>query len=199
MKKVFLLAMLATASIAIYSCNSSSEKKSPSEKDEKIVTAYAKPKEEPISIGHHKDDISGDEYYGATKSLVLTEGKKGFGIQIIIKKKGSGFYADNIMMNVRGVGACQENDVLYFLFEDGTKEKLTAWNDFNCDGDAYFKLSGSILSRLSKPIKSMRIENGRTFDTYDATLTDDDKNYFSNISEAIKAGRVVEVKELPSF
>ena len=192
-----MASLFALVTIGFYSCDSSST--TPEEKEPKVVTAYAKPEPEMLSIAHMKDDVSGEEYRGMSRSLIAKEGKDGFGIQIVIKKKGDSYYADNIMMNVKGVGSCQEDNTVYFLFDDGTKEKLKMWNDFNCDGDAYFRLNESILAKLSKPIKTIRIENGRTFDTYDSNLTGQDKNYFIEVSEAIKNNKVIEVKEIPSY
>jgi hypothetical protein len=77
------------------------------------------------------------------------------------------------------IGSCDENDVLIILFEDDTKITLTAWNKFNCEGNAYFDFSDSQLTELStKKVNTIRFSNGRSHESLTVTLKEDEKDYF---------------------
>jgi hypothetical protein len=71
-----------------------------------------------------------------------------------IKPKINGFILKNI-----GIGNCDENDSLIFLFEDDTKLEISMWNKFNCESKAYFNLTDNELKDhyLNYGIKENRL------------------------------------------
>ena len=88
--------------------------------------------------------------------------------------KNGGFMCKNV-----NIGSCDENDSLIILFEDDTKITLTAWNKFNCEGNAYFDFSESQLTELStKKVNTIRFSNGRSYESLTVTLKEDQKDYF---------------------
>jgi hypothetical protein len=196
MKKVSMVLMITLTSLTIYSCSNTSA--TPNSKSE--TTKVEEVKKEQITLAHQYDEIEGKDYYGISKPLILMQGKEGFNINIFAKKiKGKIVYS-GLALNVQNVGSCHEEDILYVLFEDGTKEQFKQWNNFNCTGDVYLDLYHTQLEKFNKPIKGFKLVNGRTYDSYEKMLdNDDDKNWFVNVINAFKEQNIVEVKELPTY
>ena len=62
------------------------------------------------------------------------------------------------------------------------------WNEFTCDGKVWCKVSDSDKEILAtKKVSKIRIQNGRTFESYTHTLADGDKNYFIQLISAVKS------------
>lgn len=139
--------------------------------------------------------MDGTEYYVASKSLKLTSPtRKWFTIDPIIKKNDdSEIECTGLFIKFYGVGACNENDVLDFLFADGSKLKIKAWNRFACKNNSGFfidstdALGGCLTSikLLNKPIKSIRFSNGKTYDNLTVDLPAKDRNYFAELNAAL--------------
>jgi hypothetical protein len=135
----------------------------------------------PFSIQHCIDKMTDIEYYFSEKKLICANAKKTKGFTITPNFKvengnieNSGFSVENV-----GVGSCDENDSLIFLFEDDTKLELTSWNKFNCEGNAYFNVTESELSELSsKKVNTIRFSNGYSYETITIPLKITEKNYF---------------------
>ena len=135
----------------------------------------------PYVIEHCKDKMTDKEYYFAQRKLICAnpEKTKGFTITPNFKAengsmKNAGFMCKNV-----NIGSCDENDSLIILFEDDTKITLTAWNKFNCEGNAYFDFSESQLKDLStKKVNTIRFSNGRSYETLTITLKEDQIDYF---------------------
>jgi hypothetical protein len=82
---------------------------------------------------------------------------------------------------------------IYFLFEDESKFEVTNWNKFNCEGNAWFRVSKSNIEDLGKkPLKKIRIQNGRNYEAYTHELLDADKLYFINMVSAINNQRILD-------
>ena len=69
------------------------------------------------------------------------------------------------------------------------------------DNKIYFlDLYHNQLNKLNKPIKALKLVNGRDYTEYSKTLTDDnDINYFINVIKVIESQKVIEVKEMPGY
>jgi hypothetical protein len=135
----------------------------------------------PYVIEHCKDKMTDVEYYFPKRKLICAnpEKTKGFTVTPSFKaEKGSmknnGFLCKNV-----NIGSCDENDSLIILFEDDTKITLTAWNKFNCDGNAYFDFNENQLTELStKKVNSIRFTNGRSYESLTIVLKEDQRDYF---------------------
>ena len=100
-----------------------------------------------------------------------------------------------ITATIVGIGSCHEADGLIILFENGEKLKSVAWNKFNCDGDAYFYVTKEGLALLkTQPMKTIRITNGYTYDSYTGDVDESDKNYFIKLFYELSLGRYILIK-----
>ena len=144
-----------------------------------------------IKLLHWVDKMEDVEYLEPNWNLIAIKNpqtKQGFWIRPSFKKKEDGlWYYDGLVGMANKVGYCHEEDYLIILFEDSSKVRVDMWNRFNCSGDIYLDWDKSIVNELKiKPIKSMRLVNGRSFDSYDITYTKkEDKNYFINVFKAL--------------
>lgn len=123
------------------------------------------------------DEMSEVTYYIPSSDLIVanTERTKGvkFGFHINDKVEFSFITATLI-----GLGNCNEKDKMIILFEDGSKINLVSWNDFNCEGRAYFNLNAAQKQKLSTiPVKTIRVTNG---DSYESITSSEgyNKRYF---------------------
>lgn len=140
-----------------------------------------------IKLKYHKDVMTEKEYvFSNEKILCLENPKKGFILKISYKFiKGKVKYS-GINVFSQSIGSCVEHDKLIFLFEDDSKIELTSWNDFNCEGRSYFDFNGDRLFKLTKRIKAIRFQNGRSYDSVTVTLENEiDKTYFIDAQLAI--------------
>jgi len=135
----------------------------------------------PYVIEHCKDKMTDKEYYFAQRKMICAnpEKTKGFTITPNFKADKGGMKNGGFMCKNVNIGSCDENDSLIILFEDDTKITLTAWNKFNCEGNAYFDFSESQLKDLStKKVNTIRFSNGRSYESLTVTLKEDQKDYF---------------------
>lgn len=195
-----MFSLFTLATIGFYSCSSSSTS---SPEEEKVITAYAKPNpkaDEEITIAHQRDEIEGKDYYSVSKPLMVRDGKEGFSIMVGFKNKQGKIVYNGIFVNAEKIGACQEDGILYILFQDGTKKQMKQWNDFNCDGNVFLDYDRTELNKLNKPIKALKMVNGRDYTSFEKTFTEEsDINYFINVIKALESQKIIEVKELPSY
>jgi hypothetical protein len=141
------------------------------------------------------DKMDDSEHYIASKSLKLTGSTKAwFSIEPILAKNDSNkIECTGLYITYSGIGACNENDVLDFLFEDGGKLKIKAWNQFACKKTSGFFIDPSnalgecltSIKLLNKPIKSIRFSNGRTYDNLSVDVLPKDRNYFVELNAAL--------------
>jgi hypothetical protein len=154
-------------------------------------TAFA----QKLTIKKTVDKMDGAEYYTASKGLkAVKDAKKWFLIEPIIKKNDENkVECTGLFIKFSGIGACNENDVLDFLFEDGNKLKIKAWNQFACKNNSGFFIDSTnalgecltSIKLLNKAIKSIRFSNGKTYDNLTVDLPPKDKNYFIELNTAL--------------
>ena len=137
-----------------------------------------------------QDKMTDKRYAFGSRSLLCSEnGKKGFRISVSWSNKDGIITYNGFTVKSAGIGTCNENDEIIFLFDDDSKSKFSSWNKFNCDGDSYFDLYGKSFDEISlKKVKSIRFMNGRSYDSYTYNLSEEDQMYF------IKAGLALENK-----
>jgi hypothetical protein len=121
------------------------------------------------------------EFYFSQRKLICAnpEKTKGFTVLPNFKAENGGMKNNGFMCKNVNIGSCDENDSLIILFDDDTKITLTAWNKFNCEGNAYFDFSDSQLTDLStKKVNTIRFTNGRSYESLTITLKQDERDYF---------------------
>lgn len=134
------------------------------------------------------------EHYVASRALKLMHTtSKWFSIDPVLAKNDSNkIECTGLYIAYSGIGACNEDDVMDFLFADGKKIKIKAFNGFHCNNSSGFfvdKTNSETLtdiSVLNKPIKSIRFTNGKTFDNLTVALPLKDQGYFVELQSAIK-------------
>lgn len=197
MKKVSMALLFALTTIGFYSCGTSNAETQNTTKTSEVKIDE---KKDELVVAHQRDEIEGSDYYSMSEPLFVKEGKDGFSIVLSLKQKQGKIVYNDIMVNASKVGACHENTIIYVLFEDGTKTQLKQWNDFNCDGNVYLDLNHKELKKLNKPMKAIKLVNGRDYESFEKTFTEDfDKNYFVNVIKALETQKIIEVKELPTY
>lgn len=140
-----------------------------------------------IKLKYYKDVMTDKEYvFSKEKLLCLETPKKGFILSVSYElKKGIVSYR-GISIFSQNIGSCVENDKLIFLFEDDTKLELTSWQKFNCEGRSYFDFNADRLTKLTKRLKAIRFQNGRSFESVTITFEKEtDKTYFIDVQQAI--------------
>lgn len=125
------------------------------------------------------DDMSGEIFIIPNRFLIVANetGKKGFRIQPAVNENEMTFRT--LIVEMVGIGNCNENDEIIILFENGEKITKKSWNTFNCEGTAYFDFTELEINLLRKhPISKIRMTNGRSYDSYTGDLKETDKRYF---------------------
>jgi hypothetical protein len=145
-------------------------------------------------VGKHIDEMTDKVYYYSSKSLIAQDKAKGQGFRInygIDGKNDESIKINSLTAKVVGFD-CVEKSELLFLFEDGSKEKITSWNKFNCDGNAWFQLTGGQKKSLAtKKINKIRYQNGRNFKSYTTELLPEEKDYFIQMHNSVESKNVV--------
>lgn len=139
------------------------------------------------------DDMSDKVYFFPSRQIacISDDRKTGFGVSIFLDKKGDGCSASDLKVKMVNIGGCVENNQIIILFDDGEKISLVSWNDFNCKGDAWFTLSGSDKEKLSTTkIKKIKVQNGRTYESFTQEVKDSDKDYFIQLFYAINNNKI---------
>ena len=134
-------------------------------------------------IEHCIDKMTEREYFLTQKKLICanTQKTKGFTITPQFNLEDGNIVPNGFICKNANIGNCNEKDDLIFLFEDDTKLTLTSWNDFNCDGNAYFSFDKDDLNYLStKKITDIRFSNGYSYESYTYTFKQAEKDYFIN-------------------
>jgi len=155
-------------------------------------TAFA----QKLTIKKTVDKMDGSEYYTASKGLkAVKDAKKWFLVEPIIKKNEEDkIECSGLFIKFSGIGSCNANDIMDFLFEDGKKLKIKAWNPFACKNNSGFFIDSAdqlgdcltSIKLLNKPIKSIRFTNGKSYDNLTVDLPAKDKNYFIELNAALK-------------
>lgn len=115
-----------------------------------------------------------------------------FPIIDFVKEKAS---VSGLAVVMKNIGSCVENNEIIILFEDDSKIKLKSWNDFNCEGNAWFNTNDEDLLKLSSlKIKKIKVQNGRTYDSYTHEIKQD-SDYFIQVFYAINNNKFKVVKK----
>lgn len=139
-----------------------------------------------IKILYHKDIMTDKESIFTPASISSENQKKGFFIKPTFSIENGVFAYSGLFIKSFGLGTCLQKDDLTILFEDNTKITLISWSKFNCKGASYFDLDGSELKNLTKRIKAIRFQNGRTFEALTLKLeNENDKTFFIHVQQAI--------------
>ena len=147
-------------------------------------------------IIHEHDIMSDKDYNLLDKNLLCSDdGKKGFVVDFWLKKKGDKVEYQGLMITAAQIGSCHEKDELIVLFDDGTKESFSMWNDFNCKGNVWMDWNKSGINTLNKSIKAIRLTNGRSYDSFTKEFkVPSEKNFFIDAIKAVNSQTIVEKK-----
>jgi len=109
---------------------------------------------------YYWDDVMEDKtYYMPAHDLVVANEAKTKGSKISIHLTDGEF--GFITAKLIGLGGCVEDNQIIMLFEDDSKITLNSWNDFNCDGSAYFNVNSNQIKKLNTlEVKIIRVRNG---------------------------------------
>ena len=147
------------------------------------ISAYSQT-EKQFVIEHCIDKMTDREYFLSTKNFVGANSQKTQGFVITNSFKGvDGKLEQNgiILKNI-GIGNCDENDELIFLFDDESKITITSWNKFNCEGKVYLNLKDSEYDLLkSKKVTAIRFKNGYSYESLTYTLKKEEQGFFINV------------------
>jgi hypothetical protein len=138
----------------------------------------------PYLIEHCIDKMTDREYFLSTKNFVgaNTQKTQGFVITPSFKSVNGNMVQNGFILKNIGIGNCDENDGLIFLFDDDTKLEITMWNKFNCESKAYFNLTESDLEMLkSKKVTAIRFNNGYTYNSLTYNLKKEEQGFFINV------------------
>ena len=165
MKKILLILILLTSILSF----SQTKKKT-------VVSKFI--------INHCIDKMSNNEYYFANTKIIGANKTKTKGVIITpsLGRVNDTLKVIDITIEAIGLGICNEKSTLIIMFDDESKIVLDSWNDFNCKGTNYFKIEDYDYENLSsKKIKTIRYQNGYTFDTFTFNVVGLDKIYFNRI------------------
>lgn len=141
-----------------------------------------------ITVTKQVDEMTDKVYYFPSRVLIASiDGGAGVSIDPFIRNKGGKLDITSLMVTNYRLGACVENSDFIIKFTDGTKIKMTSWNDFNCDPISYFNPSISDKDALkSKKIEKVYFENGNTHESGTYTLYEDcPSDYFIQVFKSL--------------
>lgn len=143
------------------------------------------------------DEFTDKCYYYSNRKIVVTNETEdvGFAISFMFEENPDKAIISGLIVKMIGLGTCVENNDLYFMMEDNSRIALHSWNDFNCEGDAYFFLSESDIQLLrTQRLKGTKITNGRTYDSLTAFFKERDKNYLMEIISLADSNTYIQAK-----
>lgn len=162
-----------------------------------VTTSTSFSQKDSVYISKISDDMEDKTYYFPSRKMICAkeDKKTGFSLSAFLQYKGDEITISELKVVMVNIGSCNEKDELIFLFEDDTKINLKSWNDFICKGDSWFMLSKSDREKLSTlKIKKIKVQNGRTFESYTHELTEN-QDYFVQLFYAAKNKKVKEEKK----
>jgi hypothetical protein len=161
------------------------------------ITSFSFAQKDSVYVAKIVDDMEDKSYYVPSRKMICAsdDKKTGFALSAFLTYKNDEISVNELKVKTVNIGSCDEKDELIILFEDDSKIKLISWNEFNCKGDAWFNLSKSDKESLSKlKIKKIKVQNGRTFESFTKELTED-SDYFIQLFYATNNKKIKEVKE----
>lgn len=159
-----------------------------------LISLVLRSQNDSMYIKKEVDDMNDKVHYLASKSMYfISDNKKtGFSLYPFIDKN---LKVTDLNCVIKNIGSCQENDVLIIMFSDSTKITLTQWNDFNCEGTCYLKLTKLDISKLSqKKILKCKLENGRTFDYFTKEADESEQDYFIQFFSSLEKKNIKNCK-----
>ena len=142
-------------------------------------------KDNDIFIYKIVDEFTDEYFYMFSKKLVLIDEEKNQGFNMNFGMDIEKTIANGLNAVIVGL-ECLEDVEVNFLFEDASKFAIKSWNDFNCDGNAWFNLSLEEIDMLgNKSLSKIRVRNGRNFESMTFTLDGEDKQYFRKAYNSI--------------
>jgi len=154
-------------------------------------TVYAFKKSDSVFIYRETDQMSGKSYLFTTRDFVVANetSKLGFIVSPIIRDDLS--VVVSVLMV--GLGACNENDEIIVLFENGAKLVKKSWKPFNCSGEAYFTFTERESDLLrTYPMHKIRMTNGRTYKSYTGEVHPRDRRYFIQVFHCLDNNLIFE-------
>lgn len=139
-----------------------------------------------LKIYKNQNEMTDEVTYIPSEDILFKElsGKRGFKLTLYISPKAQ---ASGLTLYHAGIGNCSENDLLIILFEDGKKLSFNSWNDFNCDGDSWYRISQSEAQKLATTkIKKVMFRNGYSYDSYTKSVDEEHKTYFIELFGILK-------------
>lgn len=134
----------------------------------------------------YTDDMRDRVFFFPSTDIKCTDNSsgKGFTLDCFIEKN---LTIGDLKVDMGKLGGCCENNSLIILFEDETKIKLTSYNDFNCKGNAWFKISEKNKEQLAtKKIKKVQAMNGRSYESHTQELDVLDQDYFIRLNKMLE-------------
>jgi hypothetical protein len=151
-----------------------------------------------VYIAEQKDEMTDKVYYYTSRQLLCVnpdDKKQGFAVTFFMDKKGDDVKTAELKVKVVGVGSCHEKDEIFFLLDGDVKVKGLMWNDFNCDGKAWFKISESDKELLAeKKLLKIRVQNGRSYESYTHIVEPDNQDYFIQLFYSVKNQKIKTIK-----
>jgi hypothetical protein len=151
-----------------------------------------------VYIVEEKDQMTDKVYYYASRQIICVnpiDKKQGFGVSFFVEKEDDELKAKELKTKIVGIGSCHENDEIIFLLENQTKINAKMWNDFNCDGKGWFKISDSDKELLAtNKVLKIRIQNGRTYENYTHDVEKKNQDYFIQLFFAINNNKIKNFK-----
>ena len=156
-----------------------------------FITLGTTAQKDSIYIAEQKDEMTDKSYYFPSRQLICQNPDNkgvGFAASFFIGKANNGdLEVRELKMKIIGVGSCHEKDEVILLLDDGTKVKAVMWNDFNCDGKVWCKVDKSDMRDLAiKKVIKIRVQNGRTFESYTHVVSVSEQDYFNQLFYAVQ-------------
>lgn len=149
------------------------------------MVSFGQASKDSVYLVKETDAMSGETYVYVNRGFIIANdtGKIGFIVDSYVRDNLSfGF----IVVNMVGIGRCNENDEIIILFENGERITKKSWKKFNCDGEAYFNMNEKEIQLLrTQPISKIRMTNGRTYNSYTGDVKEKDKRYFIQLFYAL--------------
>jgi hypothetical protein len=169
-----------------------------------LFSNYSFSQEMSKHICYNVDEFTDEKNLSAGSSVYYTDGgnlvDEGILFQLVVlegQKKKDGIINEKrivLIGEAYGIGNCvDEGSKLNIIFEDGSKTELVNFNEFDCDGTNYFRISDpQIKLFIGSPIKAIRYTNTRNYESLvvKENLSDKNKVYLQE--------RLKEVKEINS-
>ena len=127
--------------------------------------------------------INKSELHGPTGVICSNiERNKWFTLIPNLQLDGNRLSMSGFLVIRMGIGNLTKEDQLFFSFKDGTKLRLELGGELNSENIVFFKLTDLEFSILKlKEIETVRYINGNDFSSFQYSMVDEEKMYFTNL------------------